>query len=356
MFEVIKRWYQRYFSDPEAIVLLVTLVILVVVIWLFGDMLAPVLVSIIIAYLLEGSVKFLEKKWKCPHILAVSIVCLLFIGLLLLAMFWLIPILWEQLTNLINELPNTISRSQSLLLTLPQKYPRLISADQITYVTTTLKAELASAGKAILSFSLASIPGIIEVIVYAILVPLMIFFFLKDSDKIIHWFTQFIPKKSRVLRQVWAEINQQMSNYIRARVLEMLIVGFVTALTFKLFGLQYAILLGVLVGVSTIIPYIGAIVSTIPVVVVAFMQWGWSAHFAYLIIAYTVISILDSNVLVPLLFSETLNLHPIAIIIAVIFFGSLWGFWGVFFAIPLATVIQAVLVAWPTRKPVAKKT
>lgn len=356
MFPMIKNWYQRYFSDPEAMVLLLTLLSIVVVIWLFGGTLAPVFVSIIIAYLLEGSVKFLENKWKFPHILAVSVVCLMFIGLVLLALFWLVPILWEQLTNLFNELPIITARTQSLLLTLPQKYPGFISADQITYVTTTLKSELGNAGKVVLSFSLASIPGIIEVIVYVILVPLMIFFFLKDSDQIINWLTQFLPKRRRVLRQVWAEVNQQMSNYIRGRVLEMIIVGFVTAVTFKLFGLQYAMLLGVLVGVSTIIPYIGAIVSTIPVVVIAFVQWGWSAHFAYLIIVYTIISILDSNVLVPLLFSETLNLHPVAIIIAVIFFGGVWGFWGVFFAIPLATVVQAVLVAWPTRKAVAKKT
>ena len=82
---------------------------------------------------------------------------------------------------------------------------------------------------------------------------------------------------------------------------------------------------------------------------VAFFQWGLTAEFYWVVAVYTVIQILDGNVLVPLLFSEAVNLHPVAIIIAVLFFGGIWGFWGVFFAIPLATFIKAVIYAWPSR-------
>ena len=86
---------------------------------------------------------------------------------------------------------------------------------------------------------------------------------------------------------------------------------------------------------------------TIPVIVVAVVQWGISPEFAYLVAAYLVIQILDGNVLVPLLFSEVVNLHPVAIVAAVLVFGGLWGVWGVFFAIPLATLVQAVYISWP---------
>jgi putative permease len=113
--------------------------------------------------------------------------------------------------------------------------------------------------------------------------------------------------------------------------------------------LQYAILLSTLVGFSVVIPYIGAAAVTIPIAAIAFFQWGWSADAWYVLIAYGVIQALDGNVLVPLLFSEVVNLHPVAIIIAVLVFGGIWGFWGVFFAIPLATLVQAVLKAWPRR-------
>jgi len=90
----------------------------------------------------------------------------------------------------------------------------------------------------------------------------------------------------------------------------------------------------------------------VPVMLIALFQWGWSDQFIYLMAVYGIIQVLDGNVLVPLLFSEAVNLHPVAIICAVLLFGGLWGFWGVFFAIPLATLFKAVLDAWPRQEPV----
>ena len=134
---------------------------------------------------------------------------------------------------------------------------------------------------------------------------------------------------------------------MRGKFWEIIIVWSATFITFTLMKLQFAMLLGLMVGLSVIIPYIGAVVVTVPVALVAFFQWGWGSDFMYLMIAYAIIQAIDGNVLVPLLFSEVVDLHPIAIIVAVLVFGGLWGFWGVFFAIPLATVVQAVLKAWP---------
>ena len=107
-------------------------------------------------------------------------------------------------------------------------------------------------------------------------------------------------------------------------------------------------LLAVFMGLQVIIPYVGATLVTFPVLGVAYYQWGLVGDdFMYLAIAYAIIQTIDGVVLVPLLFSEAVNLHPIAIIAAILLFGGLWGFWGVFFAIPLATVVKAVLTDWP---------
>ena len=105
--------------------------------------------------------------------------------------------------------------------------------------------------------------------------------------------------------------------------------------------------LALAVGFSVVIPYIGAAVVTIPVLLIGFLQWGLGSEFYTLMVVYGVIQALDGNVLVPLLFSEAVNLHPVAIILAVLVFGGFWGFWGIFFAIPLATLVKAVLSAWP---------
>ncbi len=133
-------------------------------------------------------------------------------------------------------------------------------------------------------------------------------------------------------------------------MIEILVVGIATYIAFLFFDLRYAVLLSVAVGLSVLIPYIGAAVVTIPVAIVALFQFGLSPEFGYVMLAYGIIQALDGNVLVPLLFSQAVNLHPVVIIIAVLFFGGLWGFWGVFFAIPLATLVKAVLNAWPSNE------
>ena len=144
-------------------------------------------------------------------------------------------------------------------------------------------------------------------------------------------------------------MDQQIANYVRGKVVEIGIVGSATYLAFLWLDLNYAALLAVIVGLSVLIPYIGATLVTIPVALIGYVQWGVSTEFYTLIIVYGIIQAIDGNVLVPLLFSEAVNLHPVAIIVAVLFFGSLWGLWGVFFAIPLATLIKAVMNAWPKK-------
>ena len=176
---------------------------------------------------------------------------------------------------------------------------------------------------------------------------MLVFFFLIDKERIKAWFSAYLPEQRTLVTRVWIEMDVQIGRYVRGKVMEIVIVAGVSAVTFTTMGLQYALLLGVLVGISVLIPYIGAAVVTLPVAMVGFFQWGWSDQFAYLMAAYAVIQALDGNVLVPLLFSEAVNLHPVAIVVAVLVFGGIWGVWGVFFAIPLATLIKTLLVVWP---------
>jgi len=149
--------------------------------------------------------------------------------------------------------------------------------------------------------------------------------------------------------------NKKIGKYIRGKLLEIVIVGIATYIPLKIMGLQYAELLSLFVGLSVIIPYVGAVAVTIPVVIIAYIQFGASTQLFYLLLAYGIVQFLDGNILVPLLFSEVVNMHPTAIIISVLVFGGLWGVWGVFFAIPLATLIQAVINAWPQAQQESSK-
>ncbi len=344
--EVIRAWFRQHLSDPQVIGLAAVLLTGFAIIYIAGNMLAPVLASVIIAYLLEGMVVYLVRL-GLPRFLSVLIVFSGFMAFVVFLIFGLMPLLSRQTTQLIQQLPVMIGRGQDLLMTLPERYPQVFSVEQVRDLIADIRAETVALGQQVVSLSLASVVGIITWIVYLFLVPLMVFFFMKDSKRIIGWMTGFLPKDRKLLADVWHDVDDQIGNYVRGKFVEIIIVWIVTYVTFAILGLQFSLLLGVIVGLSVLIPYIGAIAVTIPVAIVAYFQWGFNADFAWVLAAYGVIQVLDGNVLVPLLFSEVVNLHPVAIIVAILIFGGLWGFWGIFFAIPLATLVQAVLKAWP---------
>ena len=318
-----------------------------IIIFLIGTMLAPVIASIIIAYLLEGLVDVLEKN-GVPRLVAVLLVFVGFLAFTAFVFFALLPLLSRQATQIFQLLPEMLTAGQNALMRLPQRYPELFSEAQMRDLIDNIRIEALSYGQRAVSLSVSSVVSVITMAIYLILMPLLVFFFLKDKVRIVDWFVRFLPRDRGLLAQVWGEVDRQIGNYVRGKFIEIVIVWVVTFLTFAVMGMQFAMLLGVLVGLSVVIPYIGAAVVTIPVAVLAYFQWGVTPDFWWLLLAYGVIQALDGNVLVPLLFSEVVDLHPVAIIVAVLVFGGLWGFWGVFFAIPLATLVQAVLRAWPT--------
>lgn len=342
----VRDWFRRHFSDPQVMALAIVLIVGFALVMAVGDMLAPVLASIVIAYLLEGVVRPLERR-GVRRVLAVTLVFTVFLAVLVFTLFGLLPRLSTQLTQLMQQLPDMAARGHQALQLLPEKYPNLISAEQIGELIASIRTEIGKFGQQALSWSVASLVGLITLLVYLILVPMLVFFFLKDKTHILKWLAGYLPRERALSTVVWRDVDRQIGNYVRGKVWEILIVGGVTYVAFRIMGLDYAMLLATLVGLSVIIPYIGATVVTVPVALIAYFQWGWSADFAWLMVVYLIIQALDGNVLVPLLFSEVVNLHPIAIIVAVLLFGGIWGFWGVFFAIPLATLVQAVLKAWP---------
>ena len=344
----IVNWFKAQLSNPQVIILAICLLVGFTLIMFAGKMIAPVIAGIVIAYILEGAVKMFEAI-KVPRLGSVLIVLGLFMLLLAALLFGILPLVSTQAVQVAGQIPIWIADGQTALLQLPERYPEIISEQQVRSFLNTTAGFVAQMGQQfVVTWSASSVLGFITLLIYLILVPILVFFFLKDKKKLTEWFRKFLPSKDHALTQtVWENVDRQMSNYIRGKFWEILIVGGVTYITFSLFGLQYSALLSVIVGLSVLIPFVGAAVVTIPVIVVAGVQWGISPEFFYLVGAYLVIQILDGNVLVPLIFSEVVDLHPIAIVVAVLVFGGLWGIWGIFFAIPLATLVQAILHSWP---------
>jgi putative permease len=342
----ILAWLRRQLADPQIVALTLIVLLLALSVWLFGQMLAPLLASLVIAYLLD-SLATRMRRHGVPHVLAVLVVFMLFLAIFWVCFFWLLPLLTRQMAQLFQQIPYMVAEVQQALLRLPERYPALVSERQIREVFSGFNSELLRFGQQLLSFSVASLMTLITILIYLVLVPILVFFLLKDKQLLIDWMAGFLPRDRRLTHEVWVEVDRQIGNYVQGKFVEILIVGIVAWVAFRFLGLQYAVLLAAITGISVVIPYVGATVVALPVALVAYFQFGLTPSFYYVMLAYGVIQFLDGNVLVPILFSEVVNLHPVAIIAAILIFGGLWGFWGVFFAIPLATVIQSILSAWP---------
>ena len=348
MRKLLNDFTDRYFHDEESIILVFLLTIALVALLLFGSMLAPLIVALIIAYLMQGLVALL-LKYGFTERLAFIAVYVLFFGVFVTMLGFLLPQVWNQLRRMMDELPNLLSQGQALLLNLPENYPSLFSEEQINSFMDGLGGEVGSFGQAILEYSLASLPSVVAWVIFLVLVPILVFFMMKDKHQLLDWVGNLLPRNRPLMITIWREMDQQIANYVRGKFVEIIIVGSVAYLVFVFLGLNYALLLSVITGLSVMVPYIGAAAVNIPVAAIAYVQWGLGGEFWTVIVAYNILQILDGNVLVPIIFSEAVNLHPVAIIFAILFFGGIWGLAGVFFAIPLATLIQAIINAWPSR-------
>jgi putative permease len=345
MKDVIKSWARRYLYDPQIFILGFLLLLIFGFIFLLGNALLPVFAGVVIAYLLDGMVIPLQRL-KVPRKIAVLIVFLVFMACLLVLILALLPLLSREVGDLLQRLPAMVSSGQQELLHLADRYPEVITEDQIRQIMAFFGPQLNTLGHRLLSISMASVRGLIEFVVYIILVPLLVFFFLKDKSTIINWIKKLLPENVGLATTVWYEVNQQVSNYVRGKIWEIIILWTASYATFSLLDMDFALLVSFFVGLSVIVPYIGVAVMYLPMTLISFYQWGFSADFLYALIAYSVLQLLDGNLLAPLLLSEVVNLHPVAVISAVLVFGSIWGMWGLFFAIPLATLVHAVLKAW----------
>jgi putative permease len=347
MLDQINSFLKKIFSNEETIVFSFVILCAFLMMTFFGSVLTPFLISIVVAYLLVGVQKKIESfnissKWALVITFAIFIVT----GAAML--LWLLPILYTQLQAFVLDVPELFNNFLEFVSTLPAKFPELVTSEQITVFFQAVSSELSSITQNIVKSSIAGIQSTITILLYIILFPILVFFFLFDRKNIMEGLSKLVPGNREMFSNIWTEMDMQLSNYVRGKTTEIFVVGLCAAIIFSLVGLKYSALLSVLVGLSVVIPYVGAFLVTVPVVIVGLLQFGLTSEFYILITLYLLLQILDGNLLVPIIFSDAVKLHPVAIILAVFIFGSMFGFWGVFFAIPMATFIKAVWNAWPS--------
>ena len=346
MLEEINNLFRKIFSSEETLVFALLLTGAFLTLFFFGNILTPFLVSIIFAYLLVGMQKRLEE-YGLNSTLALILTYSFFLLLGIALMVWLVPLVYQQLQSLILEIPKWVNSFMIFVQNIPEKYPDLISSDQITTFLQSLSGQITAISEDFLKASIAGIQNTVTIAINLVLLPILVFFFLFDRESIISGFLSVLPNKRAMLQNVWIEMDDQLSNYARGKAIEIIIVGLVAAVIFMYFDLQYVALLSVLVGFSVLIPFLGAFIVTLPVAVLGLLQFGLTFDFWLLMGLYVILQMLDGYLLVPILFSDAVKLHPVIIMLAVFIFGGMFGFWGIFFAIPIATLIKAIWNSWP---------
>ena len=377
MIRLFKNWYTRHFSEPGTIEFALVLAVIFIMIYYFMWLVGPIVVALCIAYCLDGSVNHFIKKYKMSRTLASSIVMGLFVSACALFTVLLVPIIVDQalrfystVISLSQEAVSNIyhtnedvaitandidiiiaSQIYKITDTMPDSIAGIFSEQTILNTIRNTRVQFLDMWARIMKANL--MPSVVNVVswaVYLIIVPIFTFLVLcnkRDLQKRAQ--TYLLPNNQDLMKKFWPSMNEQISSYIKGKILHIIIISIVNTIALLSFNLNYSVLLGVGVGLSVVIPYVGAVLIGVPVLFVAVFQFGFSSMLIYLLLVYVLIQLLDSNVLTPMLFSKAMNLDAFSILTAILIFGQLWGFWGVFLAIPLATLLKTLIVNWPSQ-------
>lgn len=329
-------------TNPEYLPALTFLLVAIGFITLTYPYLKAAYFAMILTYLLVSPHRALMRL-GCSQLAATALLMLLITSLLLIVLFVFLPMLSNEMVLLIKSIPHYLNVLNTRLTEWLANHPKWQSNLSYEMMLKPIQNNLALFGKHVLEVSFTSLFSVFNWMIYCILVPILTGLILQDRDTMMPWLTQWLPEQHSCLKTFFKEIDAQMGYYLRGKVIEFLLVSILTTLGLSVMGLNYALLMGLLVGLSVFIPIVGLFIVIIPIVFIGLTQWGLAAHFGYTMILFTVIMLLDAYLIVPMLFAGRMALHPAVILIAILCFGGLFGFWGILLALPLATVVRSLL-------------
>ncbi|HEY5672766.1 MAG TPA: AI-2E family transporter [Malonomonas sp.] len=304
----------------------------------------PILISLIAAFLLDPLVQFFERE-KISRTTSIFIVYTL-VFLLALSLLMLIgPPNWKGMMQALKaDFPRYFDRAVDYfnlqLSTVQTHFPFIKSYD--------LTEKLRSTTEEFFGLVLAQTPkSAMRIGSLVLLVPLFSFFFLRDSRRLMRGLISLTPNRYfEMVLDIYDHISWQLSHFIRGRILEALIIGIVVWMGLSLTDIRYAPILGIIAGVTNLVPYIGPIVGMIPGLVIALVDLGMGGQFWWILCVYLLIAqiILDNFILIPILISRVSNLHPLLVILAIVMGGKLYGVLGMIIGVPIASIINIVIM------------
>jgi len=304
----------------------------------------PVLISLIVSFLLDPLVQYVEGKRinRTISIFVVYIFLFLAISLLLLIIG---PPNWEGMIQALKaDFPRYISHSikylNGLLMIAQEHFPFIVNYDIAELISST--------SQSFFGLILKETPqSAMRIASLLLLVPLFSFFFLRDSRRIMRSLISLTPNRYfEMVLDIYAHVSWQLAHFIRGRILEALIIGVVVWMGLSLTDIHYAPILGVIAGATNLVPYIGPLIGMIPGLIIAVVDLGTGGQFWWVLCVYFIIGqvILDNFILIPILISKVSNLHPLWVILAIIMGGKLYGVIGMMIGVPIASILNIIII------------
>ncbi|MEX3016401.1 AI-2E family transporter [Gymnodinialimonas hymeniacidonis] len=314
------------------------------VLYLLGDVIMPFLVGGAIAYFLDPLADRLEKM-GASRVLATAVIFVFLILIVVLAALIVIPLLVQQTSDLIAAAPGIFENLRGFLT---ERFPELINeASPIRQSLANIGETIQERGAELLQTVLSSAAGVINVLVFMVVVPVVAFYMLLDWDRMVARIDDLLPRDhAPVIRDLASRIDRTLASFIRGQGTVCLILGAFYAIALMVVGLQFGLVVGLVAGLLTFIPYVGALVGGLLAVGLALFQfWGADNWWMIIVVAaiFQVGQMIEGNVLTPKLVGSSVGLHPVWLLFSLSAFGALFGFVGLLVGVPVAAAIGVLV-------------
>ncbi|MDE5976847.1 MAG: AI-2E family transporter, partial [Turicibacter sp.] len=300
----------------------------------------PFFVAFLLAYIIHPLILWIDRS-RLPRVLSVFLFYAIVFGSLYGLISWFLPTIIKEIHDLIINLPTYLTALQNQLLIFDKHFGLNISEILFSEYNTWVSA-LTEHIHEVTSFTFNLVFSIIGSLMFIVIVPIALFYFLKDYEKIVHGLLNLIPKGYRLhAANLSNMLDQSLGSYIRGLALIMVCLSLMATVLLMIAGIDYALLFGFLIGLTDFIPFIGPFIGAIPVIIFS-ISISWNKVIVVLVIL-AVLQALEGNFLQPLIIGRNLDIHPLFIMILMMLAGTFFSLKGVFFAIPVFLVIRTIV-------------
>lgn len=331
----------------QAIFWLTALVVFMGFLWLFNDILLPFIAGMALAYFLDPVADILER-WGLSRLWSTIIITISFLVVFVLALMLLIPILASQLSGFVERLPDLVTSLQSLVASTESNWLRdLIGIEGKTLQDSVNEILKQGAGfiTTILQQVWASGKSLLNIASLLVVTPVVAFYMLYDWDRMVAKIDNWLPRnQQQTIRDIFSDIDTAVAGFIRGQGSLCLVLGLFYGVSLTIAGLNFGLLIGLVSGLISFIPYVGSLTGLVLAVGVALVQF-WPDYFSIGLIVgiFLVGQFLEGNILQPKMVGESVGLHPVWLMFALFAFGSLFGFVGMLIAVPAAAAVGVVV-------------